>query len=135
MTRLAIAYAALLATLFALVDSGHLSWIAIYVNGVPLADKVAHFFMFGMLALLANAAMLHDGRLSPARAIVLGSIVVAIAATMEETTNAFVSCRNWSLADLAANYLGIACLGILPLVWWAFAQPVPSAVNTVDGAG
>jgi hypothetical protein len=41
-----------------------------------------------------------------------------------------VELRGWSLADLAANCLGIACLGIVP--WLCAAAPMMQFGNVPD---
>jgi len=118
MTRIALSYATFLLLFVALVDSGALASIALVLNGVPLADKIVHFTMFGLLALATNMALARDGRIAPLVAIATGTLLVAGIATLEEASNALVPCRNCSLADLAANYLGILCIGVVPLVAW-----------------
>ena len=67
-----------------------------------------------MLALVANLSLASRRKRSLARAIVIGSIFVLIVATAEEYSNRFFLRRDWSLGDLTANYLGVACLGLLP---------------------
>lgn len=123
MTRLALSYATFLLLFILLVDSGALDSIALALNSVPLADKVVHFTMFGLLALATNMALARDGRLAPLAAVAAGTLLVAGLATLEEASNALVPCRNCSLADLAANYLGILCLGVAPLVVWLHLNP------------
>lgn len=114
MTRLALAYAALLAATVAAANSGHLPSFAQYIHDLPGGDKVLHFLMFGTLALVANLALIANGKRRLARAIVTGCLIAAIVATVEEFTNQFVPSRDWSLGDLTANYLGILCLGLIP---------------------
>lgn len=120
--KLTLAYASALATLILMVDLGALRDIALYINHTFLLDKAIHFAVFGLLALLANAALVN--RL-PSRALIAvatGSTIVIIVATLEEASNALLRFRSCSLADLAANYLGIVCLGVLPLVAWQRTQ-------------
>lgn len=114
MTRIAIAYAALLAATVVAANTGHLPTFAQYVHDLPGGDKVLHFLMFGTLALVANLALIASGKRRLARAIVTGCLIAAIVATVEEFTNQFVPSRDWSLGDLTANYLGILCLGVIP---------------------
>ena len=51
-------------------------------------------------------------------------MLVLTVATVEELSNLLVACRTWSPADLAANYLGVLCLGILPIAakQWLHAE-------------
>jgi VanZ family protein len=43
------------------------------------------------------------------RSVYLGSLVVAIAVIGEEFSQIFLSTRSFSLLDLSADFLGIAC--------------------------
>jgi VanZ family protein len=115
-TRLALGYASVLVVFLLLADIGTLRPAGRWVNAHPPLDKLIHFLMYGGLALLVNAALAQRTRWSLVRAIATGSIVVAIASTVEEYSNLLTIARGWSLGDIAANYLGIICLGILPLV-------------------
>jgi VanZ family protein len=116
MTRIAILYAAALAAIIAAADANRLPVFAQQLHHVPYLDKLAHFTLYGLLALFANLALVRSGRWTPMRAIRIGTIVVLIVATLEEYSNRFVAVRDWSWGDLAANYLGILCLGVAPLV-------------------
>jgi hypothetical protein len=118
MTRITLGYAALLSTVLLLADFGRLERLVAYSRDLPQLDKVVHFVMFGLLALLANLSLVRRPRWSSVGAITTGSIFVLIAATVEECSNALVAFRTCSAADLAANYLGIVCLGIVPLAGW-----------------
>ena len=132
MTFITWAYALGLAAFLLMVDFGALRDIALYVNNTFLLDKVVHFTLFGVLALLANATLLHRSR-SPAAAIATGSVIVFVVSTLEEISNGFVAFRTCSLADLAANYLGIICLGILPLLAWQRSQSeLPGATGSAS---
>jgi VanZ family protein len=115
MTRIALVYAVLLFTVLGLADFGALGPVGRFVNAHAWLDKLIHFAMYGVLALLVNTALFTRPHWSWARSVVTGSIVALIASTVEEYTNLLVPCRSWSLGDLSANYLGILCIGILPL--------------------
>jgi hypothetical protein len=77
MIRLTIAYVIALAAVLLIIDFGVMRTAVLYVQQLPLVDKLVHFWMFGLFALLV-----------------------------------------WSLSDLAANYLGVLCVGVLPLIAW-----------------
>jgi VanZ family protein len=98
-----------------LVDFGALAPLSKYINAYPVFDSLIHFVMYGILALVANAALACRRRGSLTRAIATGSIFVFVAATVEECSNLVVPCRGWAVSDLAANYLGILLLGIVPV--------------------
>lgn len=118
MTRLALAYFFVLVALLAMADFGLMRSAGAFVDRYPSLDKVIHFAMYGVLALLANAALSRQRGWSVMRAVATGSLIVVIGSTVEEYSNLLVASRNWSLGDLAANYLGVVCLGMLPFSVW-----------------
>ena len=124
MTRLAAAYCLVLIGLVLIADLGLLNAVGHFVEQYPVLDKVIHFVMYGVLALLANAALAGRRGWSVARAVATSSVIVLIASTAEEFSNVFTMHRTCSWGDLAANYLGIVCLGILPFL---IRQPKPAA--------
>lgn len=134
MIRIALAYTALLVAIVFAADVGWLPRFVETVHDLPYGDKALHFLLFGGLALVANLAFASRGRRSLARAIVIGSILVLIVATVEEYSNRFVARRDWSLGDLTANYLGVVCLGMLPL--WSrqlFSHAAPNGTDDSSG--
>lgn len=118
MSRCTLLYGLLLLTAVFLADLGLLPPFVQGIHDLPHADKVIHFLAYGTLALLANATLGIHRHWPLSRAIVIGSTLVAILATLDEGSNMLVAHRSWSLGDLAANYLGIFCVGILPLLAW-----------------
>jgi VanZ family protein len=114
MTLLALGYALGLVAVLLLADFGALQPVVDAFAAYPQADKLAHFFMYGVLALVVNAALASRSRRSLACAIITGSTIVLIASTVDEYSNFYVTARGWSLADLAANLAGIVCIGVLP---------------------
>ena len=118
MSRITLAYALGMAVLLLMVDFGALRDVATYVQNTFLLDKVIHFTMYGLLALLATASLLHRSPSRPFVVIATSASLVLILATLEELSNAFVAFRSYSATDLVANYLGILCLGVLPLLAW-----------------
>ena len=127
MIRIALVYVALLMAIIFSADAGWLPRFVERLHDLPLGDKALHFLLFGGLALVANLALASRGRRSLARAIVIGSILVLIVSTAEEYSNKFLPRRDWSLGDLTANYLGVVCLGALPLWPSKLSSRPPSA--------
>jgi hypothetical protein len=134
MIRIALAYAALFVVMVVAADAGWLPRFAEWLHDLPYCDKAVHFVMFGTLALVANLALASRGNRSLGRAIVIGSIFAMIVATAEEYSNRYFMMRDWSLGDLAANYLGVACLGMLPL-WQRQIVPRDAAAVVDDSPG
>ena len=116
MIRLALIYFLAIVGFLLLVDFGFLPNIGNPENSLPFVDKVGHFLMCGILALLVNAALIRQNRWSLLRALTIGTLIVLIGSTLEEYSNLLTIHRRWSWGDLAANYLGVLCLGVLPFL-------------------
>lgn len=123
MIRLTLLYASFILGVVLLADTGHLPRSLQYVHDLPHVDKLIHFSIFGSLALCINLTLAGNRRWSVARAIVTGSLLVVVLSTLDEGTNFLVSSRSWSLGDLAANYFGVVCLGIVPMLGWQRGVP------------
>jgi len=113
--------AALLLGLFALLmlaivlaaDRRALPGFVMRLYAFPGGDKVGHFVLFGLFALLAAFATGHRRvrvRYRPRKAFTLpvGGNVVALLATLEELTQALFPSRTFSLLDWLATLAGIA---------------------------
>ena len=123
---LTLAYASTLLILIAVADRGALAirWLA----HLPAGDKLGHFVLFGLMSLLANAA-LGDARLRwRAFCARKGSMVVGAAVILEEVSQLWLSHRAFELADLAADCAGIWIFGLLA------ARVVPSRRLTRSSA-
>lgn len=78
-----------------------------YAEAFPFKDKVGHFSLYGILAMLLDRAM--QERNYPLRFILIPiSIIWVLAfATIEEFTQIFIPNRNFDLLDLAADVFGV----------------------------
>jgi VanZ family protein len=79
------------------------------VTAVPYADKFGHFVLMGMLTLVFNYLL--RGRalaLFGRRTLCLGTLIAASLVVVEEFSQLMIASRTFSLADLAADALGIA---------------------------
>ncbi len=100
-----------LAGIILLADSGRGGWLFSLVRPIPEGDKVGHFILFGVLGFLANLA-LRDARVSLwGQGVRKGSLVVAIAITLEECSQAMLPSRTFDVMDLAAGVLGVWAFG------------------------
>lgn len=97
------------------VDGGKLKGFTDWVNSLPLGDKVCHFFMIGMLALLFNYALAGRMVTLGCRQLLVGGLIVAVAVTIEEFSQIWIPRRTFDLVDLAANYGGILCARLITL--------------------
>ena len=78
---------------------------------VPYYDKIAHFFLMGILAFLAVTSLIPilPYPKSKSTTIVLGTLITIIA--LEECSQIFIATRSFSLADFACDCLGVASFG------------------------
>ena len=90
-------------------DNGLLSLSA----SIPYGDKIGHFFVMGLLALLVNLLLNSRRQSIGKREFLLGSLIIAGIVTAEEFTQIFIPSRTFSLFDLVADYAGIMILGRL----------------------
>ena len=84
-----------------------------FITSHPGFDKIGHFCLIGGTCFLLNLAL--GLRTWPAfgRRWLIGSIVVAVAFTIEEFTQMWFPSRSFDLLDLAADYAGILVFGWL----------------------
>jgi len=83
---------------------------------VPCADKIAHFFLIGILSLLLNSALNAATVRFAGRTFLKGNLFLVVLATVEELSNLIQPHRTCSWMDLLFNYLGIFAFGWLSLV-------------------
>ncbi|MBW2526077.1 MAG: hypothetical protein JRI23_17990 [Deltaproteobacteria bacterium] len=102
------AYFAFILAVVVLADRG-----ALPIRTVVPYDVVLHFFLIGLAGWLLHGALgrKHWG-IWP-----VGPILVAVGATLEEISQAFVVARTFSLADMAANVAGVAVVYALDALW------------------
>ena len=86
MGKVTFCYGLILGTIALAADTGYLNDLLNHAHLIPYGDKAIHFTL------------------------------VALVATMEECSNAWTPYRTCSLGDLAANYLGVVAVGVLPLL-------------------
>jgi VanZ family protein len=107
MKRLTILFAAFIVLVIVLADTGHLGFLAI-VYEIPRADKVAHFLLYGILALLLDLTLMRSYPGQSRRRIALVSgIILALLIGLEEFSQRLFANRTFSLLDLMASYLGV----------------------------
>src|SRR5215208_2700002 len=107
MKWLTILFALFILLIIVLADMGRLGMLAI-VYRIPYADKVGHFLLYGILALLINLTLF---RSLPNRSripfAVISGLILALLIGLEEFSQQNFSNRTFSLSDLGASYLGL----------------------------
>lgn len=103
-------FAILILTVIILVDVGRLPAFLGAVYAYPAGDKLGHFFLFGILALLADQ-VIYPPTSGKFRRKVLDWVNWALSGMIifEELTQLAVPGRSFSLLDMAASLLGVAC--------------------------
>jgi VanZ family protein len=107
MKWLTILFVIFIVLIIVLADTGNLG-ILYFINRIPYADKVGHFALYGILALLIDLTLF---RSLPARSrawvAVTSGLILALLIGIEEFSQRNFSTRSFSLADLSASYLGL----------------------------
>lgn len=102
-------------------DLGYLRWAMRLVNRVDNLDKVLHFLLIGTLTYLVTASLIETfPKINSNRIVLLSLFFFLSFFTLEEISQAPIRGRDFSLGDLAANYLGILIFGFL--VWWRYTK-------------
>jgi VanZ family protein len=115
MKWLTILFALFLILIIVLADAGRLGMLAI-VYQIPYADKVGHFVLYGILALLINLTLFRsiDNR-SRTRTAFISGLILALLIGLEEFSQRSFPHRTFSLGDLTASYLGLIFFSWLAL--------------------
>jgi VanZ family protein len=110
--RLTMKWLTVLFTVFILViivlaDTDRLGLLKI-INTLPLGDKLGHFLLYGILALLINLTLFRSlpSRTRTSIAVTSG-LILALLIGIEEFSQQYFSSRTYSLSDLTAGYLGV----------------------------
>lgn len=115
MKRITILFSLFILLIIVLADLGKLGILG-FINSIPYADKAGHFILYGILALLINLSLLRSlPERSPKRIVVLTSSCLLLLIGIEEFSQRFFTGRTFSLADLAASYLGILFFSLVAL--------------------
>lgn len=90
-----------------LADTGHLGVLAVLYH-IPFADKVGHFVLYGILALLINLTLFRAVPLQTRKWVaILDGVILAFLIGLEELSQRSFSNRTFDLLDLSASYLGL----------------------------
>ena len=96
--------------------------VFVAVHSIPFGDKIAHFLLVGVLAVVLNMAMnAATVRLGPV-VLLRGNLILYLLATAEELSNALQPYRSLSLTDMVFNWLGIFAFGWIAVILHKRAQ-------------
>ena len=108
MIRLTILFAFLILALIVLADLGKLGPLHV-VYDFPYGDKVGHFILYGILALLVDLTLFRSlPRQDPRLIAIVCGLILALLIGLEEFSQKHFSRRTFDLLDLTASYLGVA---------------------------
>lgn len=100
-----------------LADSGQGRWLFGVAESIPGGDKIGHFVLFGILALLVNlvmgATVIRCGKFT----VLKGSTIVMVVVIAEEVSQLFFVSRSFELLDLTADLAGIWIFGQLARIY------------------
>ena len=115
MKWITILFALFILLIIVLADTGNLGILKL-VNRFPYGDKVGHFTLYGILALLADLTLFRSFPLqSPKRVAVLSGLILALFIGLEEFSQQIFAERTFSYKDLIASYLGVIFFSWLAL--------------------
>ena len=98
-----------------LADQGKLGILNI-INQIPYADKVGHFFLYGILTLLVDLTALGTRFKTTQKLLVVQcGLILALLIGLEEFSQRYFSSRHSDLIDLTASYLGVIFFSWLAL--------------------
>jgi VanZ family protein len=107
MKRITILFSALIVLIIVLADLGRLGFLSALVN-LPFGDKIGHFVLYGILTLLLDLTLFRAlPTRRPIRIAFFVGLTLAFLIGLEEYSQQFFANRTFSLADLAASYLGV----------------------------
>jgi VanZ family protein len=85
---------------------------------IPLADKIGHFLLFGLLNLLVvRATQQSRPRWGTIRTAAGCSLLLVAMAGLEEWSQRYIGGRTFSAWDFAASAAGIAAFGLVAALW------------------
>ena len=115
MKRLTILFTLFIVLIIVLADMGKLALLNI-INQIPYADKVGHFFLYGILTLLVDLTFIGSRPNSnPKRLVVQAGLILAVLIGLEEFSQRYFHSRHSDIVDLAASYLGVVFFSWLAL--------------------
>jgi len=104
---LTLAFVLLLALIIYWASRGAMPRALAMLYGFPGGDKVGHLVLMGILAFLVNMSLAGRRAAVGGQHVLVGSLLVAVAITIEEASQLLVRQRTFSLVDLGLGYLGI----------------------------
>ncbi|RPI86780.1 MAG: trypsin [Planctomycetaceae bacterium] len=103
-------------------DTGWADWLLEAVHVIPLGDKLCHCIFMGTLCWLANRSFRSEPVTAAIPWLTWPTVIISTLVVAEEFSQIWIPGRTFSLADLAADGLGIAVA-----VWLTCPRPLSVA--------
>ena len=117
MKWLAVLFAVFILLIIVMADAGVLAQYLGFLYSYPFGDKVGHFVLYGILALLINLALFRsrpDQR--PSLLAVKCGLILALLIGLEEFSQQRFANRTFDLIDLTFSYLGVISFSALAVI-------------------
>ena len=107
-------------SLMVIANTGNGTYLLTILNSIPFGDKLLHILMMGSLTAGLNLSWNFKTSKFFGREIWTGTLIMSVLISLEEVSQGFIPYRNFEVADLFCNYLGIYVLGTVPyfLIKW-----------------
>jgi VanZ family protein len=113
---LALLFSLFIVAVIILADAGLLAGQLAAMHALPMGDKIGHFMLIGLLAFLIILSLISElPDRDPKRIALVVAILLALIFGIEEASQGPIRGRDANIADLAANYAGIAVFSWLSL--------------------
>ncbi len=107
MRWLALIYIIIIIVIIAMADSGQYGYVFKFVHQIPYSDKLGHFILIGLLALVVNLSLQCKKITVFNYSVLQGSAIVATLVMLEELSQFFIAHRSFDLMDLLFDFIGI----------------------------
>jgi len=94
-------------SLIIIVDIKGTGYLLGWFPKIPFADKLGHFGLYGILALLVNYALDFRKINWRSKQLLIGSLIILAFSIFEEFTQLFLKTRSFDFVDMAADVLGV----------------------------
>lgn len=108
---LAAVYIILIVAIIFIADMEQYRHLLQPIRGIPYGDKISHFLLMGLLALLVNLSFSCSRVKVFGIHFLKGSLIVTAIVTIEEFSQLFFKYRTFDLVDLFSDYMGILLFG------------------------
>jgi hypothetical protein len=113
MKWLTIGFVVIIILIIAVADLGLGNIFFSFIYRIPMADKIGHFVLMGILSFLVNYFLKVRKITILTRKMLLGSLLVLVVVTIEELSQILLQYRSFSIMDLLCDYGGILLAGRL----------------------